>query len=169
MRPEVFASLEEFVQQKRLMGRSDSWVYGMLRQKFELTPDELSFLVKILGFKLGWNFSVEKILEEQWQLESDRLKELERVKVSQQREKDLQERRRESDRLKDEAKYLSDVDKIETETKVRGLLLEYKQNQVASRQFTEMEKGIIMLMLRMNPNDQRWLLEMMYDRFSKLS
>ena len=117
----------------------------------------------------GWNFSVEKILEEQWQLESDRLKELERVKVSQQREKDLQERRRESDRLKDEAKYLSDVDKIETETKVRGLLLEYQQNQVASRQFTEMEKGIIMLMLRMNPNDQRWLLEMMYDRFSKLS
>ena len=145
-----------------------------------ITPDELSSLVKVLGFKLGWNSSVEKILEEQWQLESARLKELERVKIknqrereqvkaSQQREKDLQERRRESDRLKDEAKYLSNVDKIETETKVRGLLLEYQQNQVASRQFTEMEKGIIMLMLRMNPNDQRWLLEMMYDRFSKLS
>ena len=36
MRPEVFAFLKELVQQKRLMGHSDSWVYGMLRQKFEL-------------------------------------------------------------------------------------------------------------------------------------
>ena len=65
MRPEVVAFLKELVQQKRLMGHSDSWVYGMLRQKFELTPDELSSLVKVLGFKLGWNSSVEKILEEQ--------------------------------------------------------------------------------------------------------
>ena len=180
MRPKVFAKLEELIQQKRLMGHRDGWVYGMLKGEFELTSDELTGLVKVLGFKLGWNSGVEKILEEQWQLESDYIKEVQRVnlkvkleqeqiKVAQQRERDLQERRKERDRLQDEAKYLSDAHKIETETKVRGLLLEYQQNQVASRQFTEMEKGIIMLMLRMNPNDQRWLLEMMYNRFSKLS
>jgi hypothetical protein len=180
MRPEVFAKLEELAQQKKILGYRDGWVYGMLKREFELTSDELSSLVKVLGFKLGWNPTVEKILEEQWQLEADYEKEvaqvksnikleLEQIKVSQQRERDLQERRRESNRIQDEAKYLSDVHKIETEAKVRGLLLEYQQNQVASRQFTEMEKGIIILMLRMNLNDQRWLLEMMYDRFSKLS
>ena len=180
MRPEVFTKLEELTQQKRLMGHRDGWVYGMLKEEFELTSDELAGLVKVLCFKLGWNSGVKKILEEQWQLESDYVKEVQRVnfktkieheqiKVSQQRERDLQEQRRERDRLQDEAKYLSDAHKIETEVKVRELLLDYQQNQVANRQFTEMEKGIIMLMLRMNPNDQRWLLEMMYDRFSKLS
>ena len=180
MRPEVFSSLEELVRQKKLMGHRDGWVYGMLKEEFELTSDELAGLVKVLGFKLGWNSGVEKILEEQWQLESDYVKEVQRVnikiklekeqiKISQQRERDLQERRRERDRLQDKAKYLSDARKIETEVEVRGLLLDYQQNQVASRQFTEMEKGIIMLMLRMDPNDQRWLLEMMYDRLSKLS
>ncbi len=60
MRPQVFTKLEKLVQQKKLMAYQDCWIYGILKQEFELNPDELNALAKVLGFKFGWNSTVEK-------------------------------------------------------------------------------------------------------------
>ncbi|MGC9504411.1 AAA family ATPase [Baaleninema sp.] len=45
---------------------SDGWVYGRLKQKLgSLQADELNKLAEVLGFKYGWNPTVQELLEQQ--------------------------------------------------------------------------------------------------------
>ena len=67
MRPEVLEQIKVLVREKHAGSRKDGWVYGKLKQAFDLQPDELDQLAAALGFKYGWNPTVKDILEKQWQ------------------------------------------------------------------------------------------------------
>jgi hypothetical protein len=156
MRDEVMQKLESLLKERKIFNYKDGWIYGCLKNEFDLTSDELDSLANALGFKYGWNSTVEEILEGQWQEEADRIRELERAK-----EIRLIEQKKK--KLADELKYLKD--KTELEQTIHKLLIEYKQMKLVDTELTDVERGLITLIMKMSAQQQLWLLEMIYNRF----
>ncbi|NET09367.1 MAG: hypothetical protein F6K16_32620 [Symploca sp. SIO2B6] len=67
MRQEVVDRLQVLRMEKLGSIWTDGWVYGRLKEEFELQPDELEFFAEQLGFKYGWNPKLQAVLEQQWQ------------------------------------------------------------------------------------------------------
>jgi PP-loop superfamily ATP-utilizing enzyme len=165
MRPEVLDRLNTLNLQKISSGYKDGWLYGMLEREFDLSPDELSFLATKLGFKYGWNPTIASLLERQWETESVNVEILEDLKAKENRAAELKARQRELTRLQDEATHRNNALKLESEKRARTFLLEHPNLVVADRPFTKMEKSIIWLTIQMSEDDQKWVLEQIYERF----
>lgn len=145
MRQEVSVKLQELLSERRKFGWKDGWIYGRLKKQFILTPDELNAIAKALGFKYGWNSTVENILEEQWRKEEIHWMNYEKRKLEE-----------EVDRLQS---------KIDVEAKIKQLVYEYNKMKSLDREMTDIERGLVVLIMKMKPQDQLWLLEMIYNRF----
>ncbi|MEA5572707.1 hypothetical protein [Calothrix sp. UHCC 0171] len=156
MRHEVMQKLKNLLKERKIFNYKDGYVYGCLNNEFELTSDELHSLAKVLGFKYGWNSTVEEILESQWQEESDRIKELKRAKEI----RDLEQKK---NKLANEIKYLND--KVELDQTIQKLLMQYKYMKLVDSELTDVERGLIGLILKMNNQEQLQILEIIYKRF----
>ncbi len=63
-----FLNRLQMLLRERLSGAyKDGWVYGRLKQEFDLQPEQLDAIAKALKFKYGWNPDLQNILERQWQ------------------------------------------------------------------------------------------------------
>lgn len=123
----------------------DGWVYGRLKEEFDLQPDELNKLATVLGFKYGWNSSVENILEDQWKKEEIRWKE--------------QELRSAKNRLA--ARQVRDKLVYDTMEKLKAIeSLDYLEDN-----WTDLEGLLIKLILKMKVSDQYRLLELILERY----
>ena len=67
MRQEFSDRLRILIREKFAGSCRDGWVYGRLKQEFDLQPDELNAMAIALRFKRGWNPGLKDILEGQWQ------------------------------------------------------------------------------------------------------
>jgi hypothetical protein len=81
MRQEFLDRLQEILREKVGGSWQDGWVYGRLKQEFTLQHDELEEMARRLGFKMGWNATLESLLEEQWQREKRQEETLHRVRT----------------------------------------------------------------------------------------
>ncbi|MEM9217908.1 MAG: hypothetical protein AAGD25_26650 [Cyanobacteria bacterium P01_F01_bin.150] len=81
MRQEVSDRLNILILEKLSSLWNEGWVYGRLREEFDLNPDELEYLVARLGFKKGWNPMLKNILEEQWEEQKNLWKKTEAKRV----------------------------------------------------------------------------------------
>lgn len=122
----------------------DGWVYGRLRQEFDLQPDELNAMATALGFKYGWNPMVKDILENQWQEDEVRWMQQEANKIQKQASLN-----RQKNDLSQEITVL--LQEIETVAKPR-------------QELTEIERALIALIIKMNVDEQWWLLKIIFDR-----
>lgn len=173
MRLDVTQKMKNLLQEKKMFGYKDGWVYGRLKQEFELTSDELDFLTQNLGFKYGWNSTVEEILEGQWQEESEKMQELEKAKerqlIEQTQMKMKLERAREmqsleiiKNELANQVTHLKIKENLEQ--KIQVLMLEYQNIKFTNRNFTDIDRAIITLIMKMTPQEKLSLLEMLYNR-----
>ncbi|MEB3291952.1 MAG: hypothetical protein VKJ24_02210 [Synechococcales bacterium] len=164
-RAEVLTKITELTWQRKAGGHIDGWLYGMLKQEFDLTPDELNAVAESLGFKYGWNPTLKMLLEEQWQKEETQRQERERLQKKYQNEQELQALRVKKQDLQDTAARLKKIRKLEAENAATALLKDYLQTRPMDRPLTELEKSIVFLVLNMQESDQTWLLETIYHRY----
>ncbi|MGB7084664.1 MAG: hypothetical protein WBD47_03860, partial [Phormidesmis sp.] len=61
MRQEFSERLKVLLREKFSGSWKDGWVYGRLKQEFDLQSDELNALATALRFKYGWNSAVKDI------------------------------------------------------------------------------------------------------------
>ncbi len=118
----------------------DGWVYGRLKQEFDLQSNELEAISTALKFKYGWNKSVEEILERQWQEEEPRW--LSQKLAIIQKQADLSRRKK------------------DVTQKMTTLTQEIEEN----RKLTEVERILISLILKMNVEDQEQVMNAILDR-----
>ncbi len=150
MRQEFLDRLQALLKERAFGGWRDGWVYGRLKQEFTLHPDELSTMTSALGFKRGWNSAVEDILEEQWQKDESRWMQQELAKAQ-----------RQSSHNQIKADLTS---KIDTARKMAAVYQELEASGKLKREMTDIERALVGLILRMEDNDQLWLLEMIFNR-----
>jgi predicted RNA-binding protein with EMAP domain len=137
MREEVLLQLRSLIQKKIAGSWKDGWVYGKLKQEFDLQPDELAEMARLLGFKKGWNSVVESLLEEQWQKEKHAEEALKRARKS------------EAKRELAAAQVLD----IESKNLKRG-------------RFSDVEMALVKLILKMNSYEQSRLLQELSKRYA---
>lgn len=122
MRENVAKRLKTLVKEKLAGSWRDGWVYAQLKQEFDLTAAELDEIVSVLGFKYGWNSTVEQLLEEQWN--------------------------------NDKSRWLDVL-----------LKNSYKASDLKNREVVE--DKLRELVIAMSPQDQLWLLEVIFNRYRK--
>jgi len=76
--------LQVLIDERRSRRFKDGWVYGRLKQEFDLQPEQLAIMATALGFKYGWNLVVQDLLEKQWQQDQPLWLELELIKAKNQ-------------------------------------------------------------------------------------
>lgn len=136
MRQEVKDRLLSLIKQRAVEGWKDGWIYGQLKQEFKLSVDELNSIASTLGFKYGWNPTVEEILEKQWQEEEKTWKQHQQIKEQEKRSRTLP---RKMHALKEE--------------------LEASETTI-----TDVEELLITMILKMDINEQLRLLETLCKR-----
>lgn len=146
MRQEFSDRLRILLSDKFAGSWKDGWVYGRLKQELKLQPDELDALATALGFKYGWNHVVKDILENQWQEDEVRWIQQELNKV--QKQASLNRK------------------KVNISQKIAALLqdLEALDNK-PRRELTDIERALIALILKMQSDEQLWVLEMIFNRY----
>lgn len=153
MRQEFQERLQALLKEKVFGGWKDGWVYGRLKQEFALESDELNAIASSLGFKYGWNSTVEELLESQWQ-------EAESIWINQ--------------KLTKTRKTLAHTEKkaiasheIQITQKMNSLLEELEASNEINHKISDLEKTLTKLILNMKLDDQLWLLESICNRQSK--
>jgi hypothetical protein len=124
---------------------SDGWIYGRLKQKFNLQPDELNEMARALGFKYGWNPTVKKLLEEQWQQDEVRWMEQNLIRIEQ--------------------KVSLNRKKTDVSQRIAELVKELEASDNKRKELTDVEQALMALILRMDVAEQMWVLEMIFNRF----
>lgn len=122
----------------------DGWVYGRLKQEFDLQPDELNAMVAALGFKRGWNPMVQEILENQWQ------------------EDEIRWMQQEANKLKKQASLKHQ--KHELSQKVTALLQEVETVAKPRQELTNIERVLMALIIKMNADEQLRVLDMILNQ-----
>jgi hypothetical protein len=145
MRQIVLDRLKVIISEKVLGGWRDGWVYGRLKQEFELQPDELNAIAQVLGFKYGWNAALEKLLWQQWQLEESRWKQQELKTAKQQ----LSKRQQDAN--------------IAQEINMTKIAKDLCEDGVFDRELTQIEKKLIKIILTMDAEEQLWLLDVIFE------
>jgi hypothetical protein len=146
MRQEFSDRLRLLLQDKFAGSWRDGWVYGRLKQEFNLQPEELNALATTLGFKYGWNRAVQDILENQWQEDEVRWMQQELTKVQKQVSLNRQ--------------------KVSTSQKIAALLQELEAlDNKPRRELTDIERALVALILKMQSDEQIWVLEMIFNRY----
>jgi hypothetical protein len=147
MRQEFLSRFQALLSEKRLGLWKDGWVYGRLKQEFDLQPDELDAMATGLGFKYKWNPMLKEILEQQWQKEEPRWME---QKLNQ---------------LQAEASAKRQTANISG--KIAALLEELEASEGLRQQLTDVERALISLILKMTEDEQIWLLEIIFNRYKQ--
>ena len=125
----------------------DGWIYGRLKQEFDLQPDELNAMASALGFKYGWNPMVKDILENQWQ------------------EDEVRWMQKEANKLQIQASLNQQKDALSQ--KIATLLQEVETVAKPKQELTDIERALIALIIKMTADEQLWVLEMIFDRRKK--
>lgn len=147
MRQEFSDRLRILLKDKFAGSWKDGWVYGRLKQELNLQPDELDVLATALGFKYGWNHSVKDILENQWQEDEVRWMQQELSKVQKQASLNRQ--------------------KVNISQKIAALLQELEAlDNKPRRELTDIERALVALILKMQSDEQLWVLEMIFNRYT---
>jgi hypothetical protein len=150
MRQEFLDRLQALLKEKAFGGWRDGYVYGRLNQEFTLYPEELNKMASALGFKYGWNPSVEDILEEQWQKDESRW---------------MQEKLAKAQRQLSHHQQKTDLaSKIDETRKKAALYQEIEASGRSNREMTDIERALVGLILKMEASDQLWLLETIFNR-----
>jgi hypothetical protein len=144
MRQEFSDQLKILLKEKFAGSWRDGWVYGRLKQEFDLELDELNAIATALGFKYGWNSTVKDILENQWQEDEVRWMQQELNKVQKQVSLNRQ--------------------KNNISQKTAALLQELETTNKPRQELTEVEQALVALILRMKVDEQLLMLEMILDR-----
>lgn len=150
MRQEFLDRLQALLKERSCGGWRDGWVYGRLKLEFTLYPDELNKIASALGFKYEWNSAVENILEGQWQKDESAWMQRELAKA----EEELSRRQRKA----------HIANKIDTTHKIAALYQEPGASGEIRRETTDIETALTELILKMNADDQLWLLEVIFNR-----
>ncbi len=145
MRQEFLNRLRVLLLERRSGSWKDGWVYGRLKQEFDLQPDELDAMATALGFKYKWNPGLKFVLEEQWQKEephwmAQELKKLERQVFLNQEKDDLS-------------------------SKIAALLQDLETSNGLREELTDVERALVSLILKMKQDEQIWLLESIFNRY----
>lgn len=177
MHPNFSSRLNTLIVESMAGSYKVGWVYGRLKQEFDLQPDELNVMASALGFKRGWNPGLQNLLETQWQAEEDRWREREQQKCCKQLE---QQKRQVQDRLnreklqiqnqfEEEKLHLRNQIFLQEERRVIGKLQNYLQelqaSEVSTRELTDIERVLITLILNMRVEEQAWALSMVLNRY----
>lgn len=145
MRQEFLDRLRILLRERSAGSWKDGWVYGRLKQDFDLQPDELNEMAAALRFRYGWNSSVKDILENQWQEDEVRWMRQEREttknKVSQQ------------------------LEKLNISGEIARLLHELETLDIPREKITDLERVLIKLIFRMRVDEQLWMLEAILNRY----
>ncbi|MBW4550860.1 MAG: hypothetical protein KME35_07100 [Aphanocapsa sp. GSE-SYN-MK-11-07L] len=147
MRQEFVDRFNALLSEKRQGLWKDGWVYGRLKQEFDLQPDELDAMATGLGFKYKWNPMLKEILEQQWQKEEPRWLE---QKLNQ-----LQ------------AEVSAKRQAASIDRKIATLLAELETSGGLRQQLTDVERALISLILKMSEDEQIWLLEIIFNRYKQ--
>ncbi|MBE9065923.1 hypothetical protein IQ260_04585 [Leptolyngbya cf. ectocarpi LEGE 11479] len=140
-----FSDRLKILRKERVTGSwRDGWIYGRLKQEFDLQPDELNTMATVLGFKYGWNPMVKNILENQWQEDEVRWMQQEANKIQKQAS------------LKRQKYTLSQ--------KIAVLLREVETVAKPRQELTDIERVLIAQIIKMEVDEQVWMLEMILDR-----
>jgi hypothetical protein len=145
MRQLFLDRLKAVLNEKTVGSWRDGWVYGRLKQEFELQPDELDAIAKILGFKYGWNAALEKLLWQQWQLEESRWQQQELKAAKQQ----LNKRQQDAN--------------IAQEINMTKIAKDLCDDGIFDRELTAIEKKLMKIILTMNAEEQLWLLDVIFE------
>ncbi len=145
MRQEFLDRLKILLKERLAGSWKDGWVYGRLKQEFDLQPDELGAIANVLKFKYGWNPTVQELLERQWQEEEVRWMQHELNKMQEQVALHQQ--------------------KSNISQKIATLLQEYEILDAPQQKLTDVERLLIALIFKMNVEEQLWLLETIFDRY----
>jgi hypothetical protein len=145
MRQIVLDRLKVVLSEKAVGGWRDGWVYGRLKQEFDLQPDELNAIAQVLGFKFGWNAALEKLLWQQWQLEESRWKQQELKTAKQQLSKHQQDAN------------------IAQEINMTKIAKDLCDDGVFDRELTQIEKKLMKIILTMDAEEQLWLLDVIFE------
>lgn len=145
MRQEFSDRLRVLMQEKSAGSWRDGWVYGRLKQEFDLQLDELNAMATALGFKYGWNSTVKNILKNQWQEDEVRWMQQELNKVQKQVSLNQQK---------------SDISQT-----VAVLLQELETLDKPKKELTDIERVLIALILKMKVDEQSWVLEIILNRY----
>lgn len=146
MRQEVKDRLRLLIVQRSMEGWKDGWIYGQLKQEFKLSADELNSIASVLGFKYGWNSSVEEILEKQWHIEEKAWKQKQQIKEQEKQSRALR-------------KSISN-DVLVT----RKMLVLQQELEALGATISDVEELLITMILRMDANEQLHLLETLCKR-----
>lgn len=149
MRQEFINRLRVLRQERNAGSWRDGWIYGRLKQDFDLQPDELNEMTAALGFKHGWNSFVKDILENQWQKDEVRW--------------ELYKRDQAQSKISQKLKVLEiSEEKDELLQELRNLGI----SRDASRtKLTEVERVLIGLILRMRVDEQSQVLSTILNRY----
>jgi hypothetical protein len=126
---------------------TDGWIYGRLKQEFDLQPDELDAMTSAMGFKYGWNTTVENLLEGQCLKDEVRWMEQKLSRI----EEKVSLHRKKSD--------------ISDKIAVLVQELELKSSSSNKKEYTDIEQALMGLILKMNYDDQMWVLKMIFNHF----
>ena len=133
MRQEFLERLRVLLNEKSMQCMRTGWVYGKLRQEFDLQADELQEMARRMGFKKGWNPMLKSLLEDEWEKEN----------ISQ---KNISEIRRSRLEATQRARQ---VQRIESSL----------ENQInIQRKFSDTEMALFLLILEMNTYEKEQLL-----------
>jgi hypothetical protein len=132
VRHTVLERLKCLLRERAVDGWRDGWVYGRLKQEFELQPDELNAIADVLGFKYGWNAALEQLLWKQWQEEEGRWQERELATAKMQ----IAKRQRAAS--------------IAQDLNIAKVVADLQDELVSHREVTTLEKKLIKIILSMN-------------------
>ncbi len=155
MHPDFPSRLKALIAEKMAGSWKDGWVYGRLKQEFELQPDELDVMASALGFKQSWNPGLHNLLETQWQAEADRWREREQGRVRARLEI---EKRQIQDRIFQQQEQRT-IDKL------RKHLQEVNAAKRSPKELTDIERVLVTLVLNMRLEDQAWVLDKVLNRY----
>ena len=134
MRQEFLDRLKVLMNERSMKCMRLGWVYGMLRQEFNLQPDELEEMARRMKFKKGWNPMLKSLLEDEWEKE----------KASQE---NIAEIRR--SRLQTEQRAVQ----------VQNIERSLGNNVHAKKSVSDTEMALFLLISEMSPQEQEQLLE----------
>lgn len=141
MRHTVLERLKILLSERAVDGWRDGWVYGRLKQEFDLQPDELNAIAEVLGYKYGWNAALEQLLWKQWQEEEGRWQERQLAAAKHQ----LIQRQKAAN--------------IAQDLKVAKAVADLQGDTVSDRALTSLETKLIKIILSMNVEEQLWILD----------
>jgi hypothetical protein len=145
MHPEFLDRLKQLRLERFSGSWSDGWIYGRLKQEFNLQPDELDAMASALGFKYGWNPTVKNLLKEQWQQDEVRWMQEKLVRIEQ--------------------KVSLNRKKTDISQKIAELAQELEASGKRRKELTDIEQALMALIFRMDTTEQMWVLRIIFDRF----